>query len=125
MRHATAVTLAAAALLTLTGCAGQAPGSTAASQSPVTVRETTTGSTGSADLVIPGATKGQARTAIRNHARGIQGAELYYIKVMRSETASRYVCRARWYADPDAYRTRSGSTEAWPDAWPHIAINCP
>lgn len=125
MRHATAATLAAAALLTLAGCAEQTPGSTAAREPYVTVHETASGGTGSADLIVPGATKEQARAAIVDHARGIRGVELYYIKVQRSADATRYVCRARWYADPDSYRAHSGSTEAWPDSWPHLAINCP
>ncbi|SDM46744.1 hypothetical protein SAMN04487981_101616 [Streptomyces sp. cf386] len=125
MRTHTTTALAAGALLALTSCADQTPGSAAVREASVTARETADGSTGSADLIIPGATKEQARAAIRDHARGIRGAELYYIKVQHSEAASRYVCRARWYADPDAYRAHSGSTEAWPDSWPHLAINCP
>ncbi|NUP16617.1 MAG: hypothetical protein HOZ81_11010 [Streptomyces sp.] len=124
MRHATTA-LAATALLTLTSCADQTPGSTPTHKPSITVHITANGTTGSADLIIPGATKEQARTAIRDHARSIHDAELYYIKVQRSQTASHYVCRARWYADPDSYRAHSGNTEAVPDSWPHLAINCP
>ena len=117
-----AITLAAA-LLALTGCASHtvhrpAPHSAAG-------HTATQPSTGSKDLVIPGATVAQARSAIRDYARTIHGPALYYIKVTRSSDAERYICRARWYADANAYRTYSGNTEAWPDAWPHLAINCP
>jgi hypothetical protein len=120
--HATAA-LAAGALLTLAGCANQTahrPAPHAASSHTATPR-----GTGSKDLVIPGATAAQARTAIRDYARTIHGAELYYIKVQHSSHATRYVCRARWYVDADSYRTHSGMNEPWPDSWPHLAINCP
>jgi len=123
MRIRATITLAAAALLTLAGCAShttQRPAAHAAAGHTATQP-----STGSKDLIIPGATATQARSAIRDYARTIHGPALYYIKVMRSADAKHYVCRARWYADADAYRAYSGSTEAWPDAWPHLAINCP
>lgn len=122
MRIRATITLGAA-LLALTGCAShtaQRPAPRAAVDHRVTQP-----STGSKDLIIPGATAAQARAAIRDYARTIHGPALYYIKVMHSPDAKRYVCRARWYADASAYRTYSGSTEAWPDTWPHIAINCP
>jgi hypothetical protein len=128
MRHATAATLAAAALLTLTSCAAQTTQATTAREPHITARETVTSATStqaSTDLIMPGATTAQAGAAIRDYARRIHGPELYYIKVMHSRDATRYVCRARWYADPDAYRTHARTQDAWPDAWPHLAINCP
>lgn len=122
MRIRATITLAAA-LLALTGCAShtdQRPAPHAAASHTATPR-----GTGSKDLVIPGATAAQARTAIREYARSIRGAELYYIKVQQRADAARYVCRARWYADADSYRANSGGVEPWPDSWPHLAINCP
>ncbi len=81
--------------------------------------------TGHADLILPGATKQQAQDAIRDQAETLTGYELYHLKVIHSRDATRYVCRARWYADSDAYRTHSRTQDAWPASWPHLAINCP
>jgi len=119
--HAT-ITLAAA-LLALTGCAANTEHRPATR--PTADHTATPSSTSSKDLVIPGATVAQARTAIRDYARTIHGADLYYIKVQHSRDAQRYVCRGRWYADADSYRANSGTTTPWPDSWPHLAINCP
>ena len=122
MRIRATITLAAA-LLALTGCASHTihkPAPHAAAS-----RTATPPGTGSKDLFIPGATAAQARAAIREYARTIHGADLYYIKVQHSPDAERYVCRARWYADADSYRANSGTTTPWPDSWPHLAINCP
>jgi len=80
--------------------------------------------TGSADLVLPDATKSKARDAIREYAAGIKGAELYYLKVVTTEDAARYICRARWYRDATAYDAHSDHIEQ-PTSWPHLAINCP
>ena len=123
MRIRATITLGTAALLALTGCASHTAHTPAA---PPTAGHTAAvqSSTGSKDLIIPDATASQARIAIRDYARTIHGPALYYIKVMRSPDAKRYVCRARWYADANAYRAYSG-TEAWPDSWPHLAVNCP
>ncbi|WP_406199246.1 hypothetical protein OG331_23020 [Streptomyces sp. NBC_01017] len=117
------VAAAAIAALTLTGCGAVQP-IASVGQSP-TQPQVDAPRVGSADLIRPGVTKAEAQDAIRDHAAGLNGYELYYLKVMRSTDAHRYVCRARWYADPDAYLTHSGNTEAWPDSWPHVAINCP
>lgn len=81
-------------------------------------------SIGSADLIMPSATKGKARAAIRDYAGRIDGQELYYLKVMRREGAPRYVCRARWYKDAKSYAAYSDHAEQ-PHAWPHLAMNCP
>jgi len=105
------------AALALTGCAGQAQGYTVA-------HRTEQNGTGSVDLILPDATTEQARDAIRDHADGIQGPELYYLKVVHTEDASRYVCRARWYRDATSYDAHSNHTTK-PDAWPHLAITCP
>ncbi|MFG2276960.1 hypothetical protein ACGFNY_45295 [Streptomyces chartreusis] len=111
---ATALLLAAVAL---TGCTQQAAAYTVS-------RHAEANGTGSADLVQAGATKSQARDAIRDYAAGIKGVELYYLKVVTTEDAARYVCRARWYRDATAYDANSDHT-ARPDAWPYLAITCP
>ncbi|MFF1321451.1 hypothetical protein ACFVZZ_18795 [Streptomyces chartreusis] len=118
------ITAAAIAALTLTGCgASQQDAGTTAPRT--TQPPTDRPRIGHTDLVLPGATKQDAQDAIRNRARTLDGYELYYLKVTHSRDAARYVCRARWYADPDAYRTHARTQDAWPDAWPHLAINCP
>lgn len=117
------ITAAAIAALTLTSC-GTAQHEPEKGYSSVS----TPGGDqriGHTDLILPGATKQDAQDAIRDHAKTLTGYELYYLKVTHSRDATRYVCRARWYADPNAYRTHSGTQDAWPDAWPHLAINCP
>lgn len=118
------LTAAAIAALTLTSCgtSQQDAGTTATRTTEVQADHPRIGHT---DLVIPGATKQDAQDAIRDQARTLDGYELYYLKVTHSRDATRYVCRARWYADPDAYRTHARTQDAWPDAWPHLAINCP
>lgn len=118
------VAAAAIAALTLTGCGAVQP-DTSATTTHAAQAQAGHPRVGSADLIRPGATKAQAQDAIRDHASKIDGYELYYLKVMHSTDAQRYVCRARWYADPDAYLAHSGNTEAWPDRWPHLAVNCP
>lgn len=118
------ITAAAIAALTLTSCGtGQHDADTTTTRTTQT--QTGHPRIGHADLILPGATKAQAQDAIRDRAETLAGYELYYLKVMHSSDATRYVCRARWYADPDAYRTHSRTQDAWPDAWPHLAINCP
>ena len=118
------ITAAAIAALTLTSCGtGQHDAGTTTTRTPQT--QTGDPRIGHADLILPGATKAQAQDAIRDRAKTLTGYELYYLKVMHSSDATRYVCRARWYADPDAYRTHSRTQDAWPDTWPHLAINCP
>ncbi|WP_399559566.1 hypothetical protein OIA45_48995 (plasmid) [Streptomyces chartreusis] len=79
---------------------------------------------GSADLVMPDAGQGQAREALRDYAGTISGVELYYLKVVRSEGADRYVCRARWYRHAASYAAHSDHA-AQPDVWPHLDITCP
>ena len=118
------LTAAAIAALTLTSCgtSQQDAGTTATRTTEVQADHPRIGHT---DLVIPGATKQDAQDAIGDRARTLDGYELYYLKVTHSRDATRYVCRARWYADPDAYRTHARTQDAWPDAWPHLAINCP
>ncbi|MGW0537822.1 hypothetical protein [Streptomyces sp. NPDC003032] len=116
--------LATAACLLLTaGC-----GATANDERPrrpdySVTQKASSASIASADLITPGANANQARAAIRDFARDIDGPDLYFIKVMHSKTAKRYVCRARWYKDAAAYRTHS-DRQAQPDSWPHLAINC-
>jgi hypothetical protein len=79
---------------------------------------------GSADLILPHATAGQARDAITDYAASIHGADLYYLKVMTAEDATRYVCRARWYKDAASFQTHTtGQTK--PSNWPHLAVTCP
>lgn len=111
---AIAVLLAAAAL---TSCSQQDATYTVS-------RHTEANGTGSADLVLPDATKSQARDAIREYAAGIKEAELYYLKVVTTEDAARYTCRARWYRDAEAYDAHSDHATK-PDAWPYLAIACP
>lgn len=114
---------AAIAALTLTGC-GAVQHGTSVGQS-TTQTQAGQPRIGHTDLILPGATKQDAQDAIRDRAKTLDGYELYYLKVTHSRDATRYVCRARWYADPDAYRTHSRTQDAWPDTWPHLAINCP
>lgn len=114
-------TTALLALLLTTACSTSA----AEDATDYTVaNETRTDTAGSADLILPGANEDQARTAIRDHAAGLDGLQLYYLKVMRTEDASTYVCRARWYSDEHAYAGHSDHTEQ-PTTWPHLAVNCP
>jgi hypothetical protein len=108
---------AAIAALTLASCTQQTDGYTVS-------RRTQQDGTGSVDLVLADATKGEARDAIREYAADLEGAELYYLKVVTAEDADRYVCRARWYRDATAYDAHSDRTEQ-PTSWPHLAINCP
>lgn len=114
---------AAIAALTLTGCGAVQP-IASVGHGPMEPQADAP-RVGSAILIRPGATKAEAQDAIRDHAAHLHGYELYYLTVMHSTDAHGYVCRARWYADPGAYIAHSGNTEAWPDAWPHLAINCP
>lgn len=112
--RATAVLLAAVAL---TSCSEQ--------EATYTVsRHAEANGTGSVDLVRPDATTTQARDTIREYAASIKGAELYYLKVVTTEDADRYVCRARWYRDATSYDAHSDHAQQ-PDAWPHLAITCP
>lgn len=117
------IAAAAIAALTLTSCGTSQP--TANRVDSDTVAKASQPRIGHADLILPGATKQDAQDAIRDRALTLTGYELYYLKVTHSRDATRYVCRARWYAGPDAYRTHSRTQDAWPDAWPHLAINCP
>ena len=118
------LTAAAIAALALASCAtGQHDAGTATTRT--TPAPTDRPRIGHTDLVLPGATKQDAQDAIRDQARTLDGYELYYLKVTHSRDAQRYVCRARWYANPEAYLAHSGNTEAWPDSWPHLAVNCP
>lgn len=80
--------------------------------------------TGSVDLILPDATRDEARSAIRDYARGIDGPGLYYLKVLRAESDQRYVCRARWYRDAAAFAAHTVD-QAAPSQWPHITIVCP
>jgi hypothetical protein len=117
MRARATTMLSLAVLAALTSCAGQEDGYTVA-------HRTQRNGSGSADLVLPDADKDRARAAIRDYAAGIEGAELYYVKVVQGEDAGRYVCRARWYRDPAAYAAHSGHTQR-PTSWPYLAITCP
>lgn len=84
--------------------------------------------TGSADLILTSDTKTQtqARHAIKDYAHHIDShsQDMYFLKAMRRENAPRYICRARWYKDAKSYAAYSDHTEQ-PDAWPHLAMNCP
>ncbi|MGW3627296.1 hypothetical protein [Streptomyces sp. NPDC000880] len=113
-------TTALLALLLATAC------STTSSPAYTVANETRAETSGSADLILPGATEGQARAAIRDYAASLNGPhlQLYYLKVMRTEDASTYVCRARWYSDEHAYAGHSDRTEQ-PTSWPHLAVTCP
>ncbi|MCZ4605361.1 hypothetical protein O3S80_16720 [Streptomyces sp. Lzd4kr] len=118
------ITAAAIAALALTSCGtGQHDASTTSTRT--TPAPADQPRIGHADLVLPGNTKQDAQDAIRDRAETLTGYELYYLKVTHSRDAARYVCRARWYADPDAYRTHARTQDPWPDTWPHLAINCP
>ncbi|MGH3584841.1 MAG: hypothetical protein ACRDQ0_00820 [Pseudonocardia sp.] len=83
------------------------------------------GGVGTVDLVMPGATAAEARHAIADYAVGIgPRTELYFVKVVRSKDARRYVCRARWYADAHAAKVHSAGRFT-AEAWPALEINCP
>ncbi|WP_399559433.1 hypothetical protein [Streptomyces chartreusis] len=112
------IVTAVVAAVALAGCSG-GPGD------GYTVAHRAQGNgSGSADLVMPGAGQAQARQALRDYAGTISGVELYYLKVVRSEGAGRYVCRARWYRDAAAFRAHTVG-ESMPGRWPHLAIHCP
>ncbi|NEB00610.1 hypothetical protein [Streptomyces sp. SID13726] len=126
MRTRATITASGLALLALTSCASQTTSETADHRPPTAATSAaTTGTTGSVDLIIPGATTAQAQAAIRAYARNIRGPELYYLKVQHSRDATRYVCRARWYADADSYRAHAGPGTTAPGTWPYLALNCP
>jgi hypothetical protein len=114
--HVTAAAIAA--LATLTAC------STSQAADYTVANRAQQGGTGSADLILPHADQGQARTAIRDYAGSIHGVDLYYLKVMRSTDATRYVCRARWYRDAQSFQAHAAG-QAVPSIWPHLAVNCP
>jgi hypothetical protein len=79
---------------------------------------------GSADLLMLGATHADARAAISDYTARIRpGAALMYVKVIHTPGASRYVCRARWYANAQAF-TRYGHGPQ-PGTWPALDITCP
>ncbi|GAA2108787.1 hypothetical protein [Streptomyces synnematoformans] len=118
-------TLAAAAAVALPLTASAAPGTNAAPPPVYTVTNHAQDAvTGTADLVMPDATPRTAQAAIEDFAAGLDdGQELYYVKVVRSTDASRYVCRARWYADARAFADYGRANK--PDAWPALETNCP
>lgn len=116
-------TAAAIAALTLTSCgtAQQDAGTTATRTTEPQPGHPRIGHT---DLILPGATKQDAQDAIRDQAKTLTGYELYYLKVMHSRDAERYVCRARWYKNATAFQAHTiGQTT--PSSWPHLAVNCP
>lgn len=118
-------TLAAAAAVALPLTASAAPGTNAAPPPAYTVTNHAQNAvTGTADLVMPDATPSTARAAIEDFAAGLDGGqELYYVKVVHSTDAARYVCRARWYADARAFADYGRGPR--PDAWPALDTNCP
>lgn len=79
---------------------------------------------GSADLLMPDATPQTAQAAIKDYTARIRpGTALMYVRVLKAADAPRYVCRARWYADAQAF-TEYGRGPA-PDTWPALDTTCP
>lgn len=121
--------LGAAVLVLVAGTA--AAGSTPATQPAYTVAaEASSVATdrhrpvASADLLQPDATPATARAAIADYADRIPaGTALMYIKVQHAPDSARYVCRARWYADAEAFALYGQGRQ--PDTWPALATNCP
>lgn len=124
-RHAVAL---AALLLALPACdtRGQTHGAPSAAPRPSVqvVNRTEQAGTGSVDLILPGATTSSAQTAIRHYAATIHGPSLYYIRVLRAESASRYVCRAKWYRDMASFKTNAAPGQPAPGTWPYLSIVC-
>lgn len=107
-----------AALVTLAACSADA-----ATSYTVTNRAQDNRA-GSADLIWPDATKDQARDAITEYAADLEDVDLYYLKVMHTEDATTYVCRARWYRDAASFQAHANG-QTTPSSWPHLAVNCP
>jgi hypothetical protein len=118
MRRRTAVTIAAVLLAACSACGSQPE------PSYTVAHAITKGSAGSVDLIVPDANEDQARAAIRDYAAGLDGPELYYLKVVTSGGAPKYVCRGRWYVDELAYAEHGDGSEQ-PTKWPHLAVHCP
>lgn len=112
------MTVTTAALATLTACSSSQPADYTVSH------RAQQNSTGSADLILPDADQERARDALRDYAQDIDGADLYYLKVMRTKDATRYVCRARWYRDATSFQAHTNG-QTTPSSWPHLTINCP
>lgn len=80
---------------------------------------------GSATLLVPDATRAEARAAIVDYADEIgPDVELFYVMAVAREDTTTYVCRARWYrnkAAADRYHARPFT----PASWPALDMNCP
>lgn len=115
------ITAAAALLLAASASPAAAPWP---AYTPVAVADQT--GTGYAELLLPNATPGAARHAITDYAAGIDAAahDLYFLKVQTTVGADRYVCRARWYRDPESWEQHATGT-APSGAWPRLTVTCP
>lgn len=80
---------------------------------------------GAVDLVMPDGTREGAQYAAHHFAAGIgDRPELYFIKVVRTERADQYVCRARWYRDAAAAEEHSAGRFT-AKVWPALEMICP
>lgn len=81
------------------------------------LRHDDAGKTGTADLLMPHATRASARAAIRDYAKSIDGPLSYSVQVLRSDSDGTYVCDGEWRKDARAAGIYGGK--------PGLTINCP
>ncbi|CAM5482982.1 hypothetical protein [Streptomyces atroolivaceus] len=123
-------------LATLTGCSSSDREDTTvdASKAVVTpktplytvVNKVEKSKVGSVDLVIPNATVEEAKAAIRDYAKTIDGQLNYGINVIRDKDdmgIEDYVCHGEWVIDEQAARAYTGG-RVTSDTWPAIGWYC-
>ncbi|MFJ6615443.1 hypothetical protein ACIQPT_34785 [Streptomyces sp. NPDC091289] len=126
----TLATLTAAGLLaTLTGCGSSDDQEAKNVDTPkppayTVANKTEKTKTGSVDLIVLDATVDQAKAAIHDYAKSINGPLNYSITVIRSDTDKVYVCMGEWAKDQQASDTYTGGRIKG-DTWPAILMNCP
>ena len=130
MRTTTAVATATALLAVLTAC-GSTEGDDAKSKEAnvkppaytVANKDEKT-KIGRVDLIVPNATIDQAKAAIEDYAKTIDGPLNYSITVVRSDADKVYVCMGEWVKDEQAAQLYTGG-RITSDTWPALSINCP
>ena len=121
--------LLAAACLTLTACSsteGDDKSEEATVKPPAytVANKDEKKKTGSVDLIVPDATVDQAKAAIEDYAKTIDGPLNYSITVVRSDADKVYVCMGEWVKDEKASQVYTGG-RITSDTWPALDINCP
>ncbi|MFB7226072.1 hypothetical protein [Streptomyces sp. NPDC056227] len=124
----TAALITAALLATLTACgSSDTEGKNVDTPKPppyTVANKNEKTKTGSVDLVIPGATVDQAKAAIQDYAKSIDGPLNYSITVVRDDADKTYVCMGEWAKDENASKIYTGGRIKG-DTWPAILMNCP